>query len=151
MSANKSGNKDFSGVLNASQNRHYETRSQSNQKSFSNKNDGYSSYESATNRKHNRKVQQKPPVVPDNRRVSAARHEQNYIQTQPQVVVTLVAPFTPMDMDLEARLSFPTAPTDSDTSHLRDLIPGKSPEDIMADLQKRAEIQAAVRDALKKQ
>ena len=56
-----------------------------------------------------------------------------------------------MDMDLENRLNYQAEQSAKmDTSHLEDLIPGKSAEDIFADIQKRAEFQAAARDALKK-
>src|SRR5439155_16442028 len=81
--------------------------------------------------------------------------KQEYInKTQPQVMVTPVPPFTPMDMGLEDRLNYQAAQSvQMDTSQLQGLDApkfGKSPDDIFADMQKCAEIQAAVRDALKK-
>ena len=63
-------------------------------------------------------------------------------------------PFTPMDMGLEDRLNYQAAQSATmDTSQLQGLDApkfGKSPDDIFADMQKRSEIQAAARDALKK-
>src|SRR5688572_6880122 len=129
MSANKSGNKDFSGgVLETSQNKHYETRSRSTQKPLENKNDTYHGYESANSKKQLRKAQQKPPVEPHNRRVEAARQNQlreqkQPEQPQPQVVVASVAPLNLMDLDLDSELKDQAARHNMANSNLRDPTP----------------------------
>jgi len=149
MSAHKSGTQDLSGASNAQNTKAYNTRS--NPKGLDNKNNSFDGYSSATSKKQQRKT--KAPVVPNNRRIAAA--EQEYInKTQPQVTVTPVPPFTPMDMGLEDRLNYQAAQSaQMDTSQLQGLDTpkfGKSPDDIFADMQKRAEIQAVARDLLKK-
>ena len=128
MSAQKSGTQDFSGASDVQKTRTYNTRS--NPKGVDNKNDSFDGYVSASSRKDKRKANPKPPVVPNNRRVFAAGQEQ-LAQPQPQVVITSNS----MDLDLDTRPDVQAA--------------SKTPEDTMADIQKRAEIQAAVRDALK--
>ena len=74
MSAPNSGKQDLSGASGAQKPISYNTRS----KVFDNSNDGYQSYEAATSRRQQRKANPKPPVVPNNRRVSAA--EQDILQ-----------------------------------------------------------------------
>src|SRR5882762_5041037 len=106
MSANKSGNQDLSDVINVQKPKAYNTRS--NPKGSDNKNDSYIGYDSATSKKQQRKVNQKPPVAPNNRRVAAAEQE-HIARSNLQVVVTPVTPFTPMEMDLEARLNHQAA------------------------------------------
>src|SRR2546421_9698769 len=104
MSAHNSGTQDFSGASNAQNTKAYNTRS--NPKGLDNKNDSFDGYSSATSKRQQRKA--KLPVIPNNRRVAAA--EQEYInKTQPQVIVTPVPPFTPMDMGLEDRLNYQVA------------------------------------------
>src|SRR5947207_2694258 len=101
MSAHKSGTQDFFGASNAQNNKAYNIHS--NPKGLDNKNDSFDGYSTATSKKQQRKT--KAPVVPNNHCIAAA--EQEYInKTQPQVIVTPVPPFTPMDMGLEDRLNY---------------------------------------------
>src|ERR1044071_4655039 len=150
MSANNSGNQDLSGASNVQNTRTYSTRS--NPKGIVNKNDNYDGYSSATSKRTQRKTNPKPPVVPNNRRVFAAGQE--ITKATQQQIVTPVAPYTSMDMDLETRLNHQAFQEAMDTSVLQDSNnkekPGKSPEELYADMQTRIEIQAAARDALKK-
>src|ERR1041385_5298922 len=150
MSAKNSGNQDLSGASNAQNTRTYSTRA--NPQGLVNKNDNYDGYNSATSKRQQRKTNPKPPVVPHNRRVFAAGQEVAKA-AQPQTV-TPVAPYTSMDMDLETRLNHQASQEAMDTSILQDSNnkekPGKSPEELYADMQQRIEIQTAARDALKK-
>src|ERR1043165_1036499 len=150
MSANNSGNQDLSGASNVQNTRTYSTRA--NPMGLVNKNDNYDGYSSATSKRTQRKTNPKPPIVPNNRRVFAAGQE--ITKATQQQVVTPVAPYTSMDMDLETRLNHQASQEAMDTSVLKDPInkekPGKSPEELYVDMQQRIEIQAAARDALKK-
>src|ERR1041385_5736096 len=143
MSANNSGNQDLSGASNAQNTKTYSTRA--NPKGIVNINDNYDGYSSATSKRQQRRTNPKPPVVPNNRRVFAAGQE--VAKTVQQQVVTPVAPYTSMDMDLETRQNHKASQEAMDTSVLQDSInkekPGKSPEELYADMQQRIEIQAA--------
>src|ERR1044071_2218197 len=143
MSANNSGNQDLSGASNVQNTRTYSTRS--NPEGIVNKNDNYDGYSSATSKRQQRKTNPKPPVVPNNRRVFAAGQE--VAKAALQQIITPLAPYTSMDMGLEDRLNYQAAQDATMDTSLQDSNnkekPGKSSEELYADMQKRIEIQAA--------